>query len=82
MWRIKSPADIAMAESRDEVMTRKSEVEAYWQLGEWELPCKDHLLEKHPLTKVFFWKDTLRTAGQPVSDFHCPAARMADVESL
>ena len=81
MRKVKSPEDIAKAESRTESIATKSEVETYWQRVEWVLPCEEHLRDKHPLTKLPFWKEILQAAGRPVSDSDRLPARMADVEA-
>ena len=57
MRKVKSPEDIAKAESRSVGITTKSEVEAYWERIDWALPGVEFLSERHPLTKVHFWKE-------------------------
>ena len=81
MRKVKSPEDIAKAESRTESIATKSEAETYLQRVEWVLPCEEHLHHKHPLTKLPFWKEILQAAGRPVSDSDRLPARMADVEA-
>ena len=81
MRRVKSPEDIAKAESRSDGITTKSEVEAYWERIDWAFPEVEFLSEKHPLTKAPFWKEILRAAGKEVQDSDRLPARMADVEA-
>ena len=81
MRKVKSPEGIAKAESRSDGITTKSEVEAYWERIDWALPGVEFLSEKHPLTKVPFWKEILHAAGKDLQDSDRLPARMADVEA-
>ena len=78
---IKSPADIAKAESKPDCITTKSKLESYWERIHWEFPQSDFLFEKHPLTMAPFWKEILRAVGKEVQDSDHLPDRMEDVEA-
>ena len=81
MRKVKSPEEIAQAESKGESVGSKSEADAYGQRAEWKLPTQEELQHKHALTKRPFWKEILRTVGEPVSDSARLPARLPDVEA-
>ena len=81
MRKIKTPEEISKASASSDNLVLNSEVEKYWQRGDWNLPSVEHLLAKHPLTGVAFWRDILVVNDRNILSGHTLEQRMEDVEA-